>query len=64
VQDELEALLILDACLHEPSRLAYKDDDDELTLQLSLWISRAILPDGSLIPNDEAPEGASPLLHR
>jgi len=57
-QDELETLLILDACLEESSRLAIKEDDDEFTTKLALWIAKAILPNGTLVPNDEAPEGA------
>ncbi len=56
-QDEIQTLLILNSCLSEPTRLVKEKDDAMNAGKISLWISKAILPSGDIIAQDEAPEG-------
>ncbi|EPE35759.1 hypothetical protein GLAREA_05097 [Glarea lozoyensis ATCC 20868] len=58
--DEFQNLLILNSCLTNRERLDRdSSDDNEAAIDLLVWTSRAILPDGSIIPQDDAPEEIS-----
>ncbi|EHK99602.1 putative CCA tRNA nucleotidyltransferase 2 [Glarea lozoyensis 74030] len=59
--DEFQNLLILNSCLTNRERLDRdSSDDNEAAIDLLVWTSRAILPDGSIIPQDDAPEAKKP----
>ena len=48
---------MLNSSLHDADRLLREDGDVEYIDKLSLWISKAMLPDGALVPQDEMAEG-------
>ncbi|KAG9234059.1 hypothetical protein BJ875DRAFT_462668 [Amylocarpus encephaloides] len=54
--EDLESLLILDSCLAIPDRLVSQVGDAEITKDLSLRVANIILPDGSIILQDDAPD--------
>jgi hypothetical protein len=56
-QDEIQTLLVLNSCLNERTRLVKENNDATNAEKISLWISKAILPSGDIIAQDEAPEG-------
>lgn len=53
--NRLAIFLILTSCLSEPGRLSKEADDPESIRELSLWISKSILPNGSLAPETDGP---------
>ncbi|KAF4618151.1 hypothetical protein G7Y89_g14957 [Cudoniella acicularis] len=61
--DDLDHLLTLSNLLTKPDRILRTDDENEEVNKLLLWISKAILPDARIIPQDEIPEGKLHSLH-
>ncbi|PMD29993.1 hypothetical protein L207DRAFT_642083 [Hyaloscypha variabilis F] len=57
--DKLANLLILTSCLGSSSRLTTSTSDSDPISNLSLWISRAILPDGTFVLNKDGDQTLS-----
>lgn len=57
----MESIHVLHSCLDETNykRLLPEASDAEYINKLAVWLSRSILPDDSIITNDEAPENDS-----
>ncbi|EKD21679.1 uncharacterized protein L3040_004901 [Drepanopeziza brunnea f. sp. 'multigermtubi'] len=53
-EDQLESLLILSGCFDEFERLQREDNDEESSIKLSLWVSKAIVPGGDCVSENEA----------
>jgi hypothetical protein len=53
----LENILVLRSCLEHPSRLDRGADDENIIEVIASWISKMILPDGSIIARDDIPSG-------
>ncbi|TVY37373.1 CCA tRNA nucleotidyltransferase, mitochondrial [Lachnellula occidentalis] len=56
--DDLQNLLILNSCLSNSDRLERENGDAESIERLSLWISKAILPDKILNGQDEVSDAS------
>ena len=57
IQDELETTIVITSCLSSGGQILREDEDGQYIDKLSLWLSKSILPDGTIIPQDEMPEG-------
>ena len=51
--ESLENILVLASCLEQPSRLVREEHDNDSVNKIVLWISKTILPDGSIVSKDD-----------